>query len=71
MNIESAVNIDDSQVISGSVTGELWCWDLVSGQVIHKLSHTGGKVLNSVDVHPTKDLFLTSSVNTIKIWARR
>lgn len=68
MNIESAVNINDNYILSGSITGELWFWDLVSANVAKKLCHTKGKVLNSISVHPRKDVLLTASVNTIKLW---
>lgn len=70
MNIESAINISDSHVLSGSVSGELWCWDLVSAEVVKKLKHTPGKVLNSLSVHPRKEILLTASVTTIKVWAK-
>lgn len=68
MNIESDILNDDNCVVSGSKTGELWCWDLVSAEVKHKLIHTPGKVLNSLSVHPRKDIILTASVMTIKVW---
>lgn len=68
MTIESAIITNDNYVISGSKTGEMWCWDLVSAQIVKKYLHTYGKVLNSLTVHPTKDVVLTASVGTIKIW---
>lgn len=58
----------DNNVLSGSVTGELWCWDLVSGAVVQKLLHTQRKVLHSLSVHPRKDIVLTASANTVKLW---
>lgn len=68
MNIESTIITNDNYVLSGSITGEMWCWDLVSAQVLKKFMHTPGKVLHSLSVHPTKDVVLTASVGTIKIW---
>lgn len=68
MTIESAIITNDNYVLSGSVTGEMWCWDLVSANIINRFMHTPGKVLNSLSVHPTKDVVLTASVGTIKIW---
>lgn len=68
MNIESAIITNDNYILSGSLTGELWCWDLVSAKVVNKFVHTRGKVLNSLSVHPTKDIVLTASVGSIKIW---
>ncbi|XP_060516920.1 WD repeat domain-containing protein 83 [Cylas formicarius] len=68
MNIESDIITNDNYILSGSVTGELWCWDLVSAEVKQKCVHTHGKVLNSLSVHPTKDIVLTAAVNTVKLW---
>lgn len=70
MNIESAIITSDNHVLAGSVTGELFCWDLVSGKVVQKYTHTPRKVLNSLSVHPTEDVVLTASVQTIKIWGK-
>lgn len=58
----------DNHVVSGSITGELWCWDLVSAKVVKKLLHTPKKVLHSLSIHPRKDVVLTASVNSIKLW---
>ncbi|XP_017774888.1 PREDICTED: WD repeat domain-containing protein 83 isoform X2 [Nicrophorus vespilloides] len=68
LNVESALLASDNHILSGSVTGELWCWDLVSGKVVKRFEHTIKKVLNSVSTHPVKDVVLTASVNTIKLW---
>lgn len=70
MTIDCAVNLTDNYILSGSTSGELWCWDLVNAKVTNKLCHMSGKVLNSLSVHPTKNIILTSCVNTIKIWAK-
>lgn len=70
MTIDCAVNLTDNFILSGSISGELWCWDLITAKVTNKLCHTSGKVLNSLAVHPTKNVVLTASVNTIKIWAK-
>lgn len=60
----------DNHVLSGSVTGELWCWDLVSAAVVQKLLHTQRKALHSLSVHPRKDIVLTACLNTIKLWGQ-
>ncbi|KAF5299940.1 hypothetical protein FQA39_LY11313 [Lamprigera yunnana] len=70
LKIQSAISNDDSTVFSGSVSGELWCWNLVSGTVDKKLVHIPEKALNSLSVHPKKDIILTASVNTIKLWGQ-
>lgn len=68
MNIESAIITSDDYVLSGSVTGELWCWDLVSGEVVKKLMHFPRKVLCSLSVHPKNNSVLTASMHTIRLW---
>lgn len=68
LNIESDIITNDNYVLSGSVSGELWCWDLVSAEVKHKFTHTKNKALNSLSVHPRKDIVLTASVTTVKLW---
>ncbi|KAK4879434.1 hypothetical protein RN001_007580 [Aquatica leii] len=68
LTIQSAICNNDATVLSGSVSGEVWCWNLISGTVDQKLVHTTGKALNSLSVHPKKDSILTASVNTIKLW---
>ncbi|XP_022912959.1 WD repeat domain-containing protein 83 [Onthophagus taurus] len=70
INVESSVMANDSIVISGSITGEMWCWDLVSGKVIKRYEHTFRKVLNSLCVHPRKDIVMTASVHTVKVWGK-
>ncbi|KAJ8930386.1 hypothetical protein NQ314_016813 [Rhamnusium bicolor] len=70
INIESAIITNDNFVLSGSISGELWCWDLINAKVVNKLVHNVGKVLNSLSIHPKEDVVLTSSVGTIKIWGQ-
>lgn len=70
MNIESAISTKDTHVLSGSISGDLWCWDLITAKVEQKFLHTPRKVLNSISVHPKKDVILTASVNTIKVWGQ-
>ncbi|CAG9771201.1 unnamed protein product [Ceutorhynchus assimilis] len=68
LNIESDILTNDNFVLSGSANGDLWCWDLVTGKVTNKFTHARNKALNSLSVHPTKDIVLTGCVTTIKLW---
>ncbi|VEN63995.1 unnamed protein product [Callosobruchus maculatus] len=68
MQIESAIITNDNFVLSGSKTGQLFCWDLVSAEIVKKYIHTPNKVLNSLSVHPRKDVVLTACVGSIKLW---
>lgn len=70
MNIESAIIASDNYVLSGSVSGELWIWDLISDELVERYDHTLRKVLHSISVHPKKNIILTASVNTIKVWGK-
>ena len=71
LTIECGVLASDNHIASGSATGQLWLWDLVSSNVIQKCVHSRGKALNSISVHPVKDIVLTASVNTIKLWEQK
>lgn len=71
IGIETAIMTSDNHVLSGSITGELWCWDLVSGSVVQRVLHTQRKALHSLCVHPRKDVVLTASTNTIKLWGTK
>lgn len=68
MTIESGIITSDDYVISGSTSGQLYIWDLINAKVVKKLTHTPEKVLNSIGIHPKKNVILTSSTNTIKVW---
>lgn len=68
LNIESDITASDNCVLSGSMSGDLWCWDLVTAEVKLKLTHTRNKALNSISVHPRKDIILTACVTTVKLW---
>ncbi|KAJ8972485.1 hypothetical protein NQ317_012316 [Molorchus minor] len=57
----------DADFVGAAITSVSFSHD-VSAEVVRKLVHTPGKVLNSLNVHPTKDIILTSSVGTIKVW---
>ncbi|KAJ8916240.1 hypothetical protein NQ315_016379 [Exocentrus adspersus] len=70
MNIESAIITNDNYILSGSITGDLWCWDLVNPEKANKMLHTPNKVLNSISVHPKKDVVLTACVGSIKLWGQ-
>lgn len=69
LNIESDIITSDNYVLSGSVSGDLFCWDLVSAEVVKKLIHTPGRALTSLSVHPRKNIVLTASIQTVKVWS--
>lgn len=66
--LENAVNAKDSHVISGSATGEIWYWDLISSNCTQKLVHTRNKPVVSIDYHPTEDFLLSAGEDEIILW---
>lgn len=68
-SIESAILTSDNHILSGSVSGDMYCWDLVSSEIVRKFVHSPGKTLNSICVHPRKDVIMTASVGTVKVWS--
>ncbi|KAJ4431702.1 hypothetical protein ANN_20304, partial [Periplaneta americana] len=66
--MESCVDHRDHHVISGSVDGDIWCWDLVQGSVVTKLTHEKNSVVHSLSSHPSQMFLLSASRGTIKLW---
>lgn len=56
-------------MVSGSEDGQLYIYDVVSGQVLAKLDHNPTKYVHSISAHPTKNnLLLSSAANKIFVW---
>ncbi|XP_049884326.1 WD repeat domain-containing protein 83 [Pectinophora gossypiella] len=66
--LENAVNAKDSHIISGSASGEIFSWDLISSKITHKYVHTVNKPVVSLSYHPTEDFLLTACEDEIKLW---
>ncbi|XP_059047583.1 WD repeat domain-containing protein 83 [Achroia grisella] len=69
--LENAVNEKDSHIISGSATGEVFYWDLISSSCTQKLVHTTNKPTISLSHHPTENYLLTACEDEIKLWGVR
>ncbi|XP_072946973.1 WD repeat domain-containing protein 83 [Epargyreus clarus] len=67
-SLENAVNEKDSHIISGSASGEIFYWDIVSSTCTQKLIHTRNKPVVSLSHHPTENSLLTASEDEIKLW---
>lgn len=67
-SLENCVNAKDSQVISGSATGEIFIWDLISASLIQKLIHNETKPVVSLSYHPTATFLLTACEDEIALW---
>ncbi|XP_060808284.1 WD repeat domain-containing protein 83 [Amyelois transitella] len=66
--LQNAVNEKDSHIISGSATGEIFYWDLVSSSCTQKLVHTKNKPVVTLSHHPTENCLLTACEDEIKLW---
>lgn len=66
--LENCVNDKDNQIISGSATGEIFYWDLISSNVTNKLVHKLKKPVVSISHHPTDSILLSASEDEIKLW---
>lgn len=71
--IENCVFHNDSTVISGSTCGNLWCWDFVNAQIVHKLKPDDDKSytqsINSITTHPNKKILIASCGPNISLWS--
>lgn len=65
--LENSVNEKDSNIISGSATGEIFYWDLVSSRCTQKLVHSKKPVV-SLSHHPTDNYLLTASEDEVVLW---
>lgn len=66
--LENTVNAKDSHILSGSATGEIFYWDLISSNCVQKLVHCKNKPVVSLGYHPTEDYLLTACEDEIKLW---
>ncbi|XP_032528306.2 WD repeat domain-containing protein 83 [Danaus plexippus] len=66
--LENAVNERDSHIISGSASGEIFYWDLISSNCTQKLTHIKNKPVVSLSHHPTANKLLTACEDEIRLW---
>lgn len=66
--LENAVNQTDSHIISGSASGEVFYWDLISSICTQKLVHSRNKPVVSLSHHPTENFLLTACEDEVKLW---
>ncbi|OQR90091.1 mitogen-activated protein kinase organizer [Thraustotheca clavata] len=66
--IECGFTYDDSCVFSGSEDGRVVIWDMVYNTSTTKSFKAHDKPVRSVVSHPTQDMLLTASVDTVKVW---
>ncbi|XP_050678535.1 WD repeat domain-containing protein 83 [Leptidea sinapis] len=66
--LENAINEKDSHIISGSSSGDIFYWDLISSAITQKLTHTRNKAVVSLTHHPTENYLITACEDEIKLW---
>lgn len=67
--IESGIDYVDKHIVSGSVDGSLWWWELVQGNVVAKLEHSRAKPVTSFSIHPTQPTVISTAEGTVKLWS--
>ncbi|XP_075217561.1 WD repeat domain-containing protein 83 isoform X2 [Lycorma delicatula] len=68
--IESGVGNNDNHVVSGSVDGSVWWWDLIQAKVTSKLLHDSKRPVHSISIHPLQSYLMSASGATIKLWGK-
>lgn len=58
----------DHHVLSGSIDGDIWCWDLVQGTVTARLTHDKGHIVHSLSSHPSQLFLVSASRGSVKLW---
>ena len=66
--MENAINPSDNIVMSGSISGTIWCWDLLTSQVVLKIEHESYRPIQSLSMHPKNDVFLSASTQSVSLW---
>ncbi|XP_045489091.1 WD repeat domain-containing protein 83 [Pieris rapae] len=66
--LENCINDKDNQIISGSATGEIFYWDLISSNITNKLVHKFNKPVVTISHHPSDSILLSASEDEIKLW---
>lgn len=69
--IESAINAKDSHILSGSATGEIYFWDLITAECTQKLIHSRTKPVVTLSHHPTGNFVLSACESEIKLWGEK
>ena len=66
--VESCMNNNSSEVISGSEDGIVYIWDVVEAKIKHRLKHINCKTVNSISYSPLEDKILTAQEKMVYLW---
>uniref|UniRef100_A0A1B6BYJ8 WD repeat domain-containing protein 83 n=1 Tax=Clastoptera arizonana TaxID=38151 RepID=A0A1B6BYJ8_9HEMI len=67
-SVENGVDCNDKYIVTGSLDGNIWMYELVHGTVTEKLPHSSSSVI-SISVHPTQPALLSASGSAFKLWS--
>lgn len=66
--IECGLAINDSVIISGSEDSNVYCWDLMKGDVVEKIHLPMHRVVHSLSCHPSKNELLIGAEGSVYLW---
>merc|ERR1712080_114688 len=65
--LDTCLDCTDQVVVSGSEDSQVYLWDLVSGEILHRLEDGPGTV-HSLAAHPTQAMLVTASRGHVTVW---
>ena len=70
--LRSCLGLRDAVVVSGSEDGEIWAWDVLSGDVVAKVKAHSGKAVSAVAWNGIKKAWGSAGVDgTVCVWEMR
>lgn len=69
--LDIALGANDMRVFSGSEDGNVYIWDLIEANVVHKIQHNIIAPVHSLSHHPEKNYLLTASKGVVYCWAEK
>uniref|UniRef100_A0A0V0GC02 WD repeat domain-containing protein 83 n=1 Tax=Triatoma dimidiata TaxID=72491 RepID=A0A0V0GC02_TRIDM len=69
--IENASDRKDRYILSGSIDGSVYCWDLIGCKIVNKLKHEGNYAVHSLHVHPTSNFLITATQSSVHLWGEK
>lgn len=67
--IESLMNNDCNEIISGSEDGNVYIWDVVDAKIKQKLKHMNNKTVHSLSQHPDQNKLLSAQEQYVYLWS--
>ncbi len=67
-HLENCMNLNCSEILSGSEDGYVYVWDVVDSKIKYKLKHGNDKTVHSLNYHPDRKKLLTAQEQYIYLW---